>query len=57
MTVRVLLVAEMEIRDVPNPDGEVQARLDAFREAVQPANEYGITIYRAPHQISRREYL
>ena len=57
MIVKVLLVAEMEIPDIANPDGEVQRRLDAFREAVRPASEYGITIFRAPEMLDRGEYL
>lgn len=56
-TVRLLLVAEVrleELEDEPWPD-EVsdgfledlaQRQLDAFREAVQPSADYGVTLYR-----------
>jgi hypothetical protein len=44
--VRVLLVGEFEVNG-PNPMADARAQLDAFREAVQPAAEYGFTLYQA----------
>ena len=46
--IRVLLVAEFEVRGEA-PIGDAAAQLDAFREAAQPAAEYGITLYQATH--------
>jgi len=48
MKVRLLLIAEME-RQADNVDalGEAEHRLDAFREAVLPYENYGITFHRA----------
>lgn len=42
----VLLVAEFEIQD-GDPLASAVVQLDSFREAVQPAAEYGITLYQA----------
>jgi hypothetical protein len=44
--VRLLLVGEFEVRG-PNLLESARAKLDAFREAVQPATEYGLTLYQA----------
>ena len=44
--VKVLLVGEFEVNG-PDPLASALAQLDAFREAVQPAAEYGITLYQA----------
>jgi hypothetical protein len=59
---RVLLVAEFQL-DLPDDtppeivEREAQQRMDAFREAVQCANEYGIFLYRAPEAFNRKDYL
>ncbi len=45
---RLNLIAE--IQDADN-EADAQHKLDAFREAVQPSNEYGILIYR-PDQLA-----
>jgi hypothetical protein len=42
----VLLIGEFEV-DGDNPLANAAAQLDAFREAVQPAAEYGLTLYQA----------
>jgi hypothetical protein len=42
---KVLLVLELGA----DTEAEMQRRLDAFREAVQPRLNYGLTIYRASH--------
>ena len=44
--VRLLLVGEFEVNG-PDPLANALAQLDAFREAVQPAAEYGLTLYQA----------
>jgi hypothetical protein len=48
MTVKLLLTAEIEI-ETPSRDQDphelARLKLDAFREAVRPASEYGITLY------------
>jgi hypothetical protein len=44
--VRLLLVGEFEVNG-PNPMEAARAQLDAFRETVQPATEYGLTLYQA----------
>ncbi len=46
--IRVLLVGEFEVAG-EDPLSEAAVQLDAFREAVQPAAEYGITLYQATH--------
>jgi hypothetical protein len=43
---KMLLVGEFGVEGA-DPLASAQAQLDAFREAVQPAAEYGITLYRA----------
>jgi hypothetical protein len=43
----ITLQVTLEIEDASTTE-EARAKLDAFREAVQPAQEYGITIYEAP---------
>jgi hypothetical protein len=44
--IRILLVAEMDVDpEAPIEDGQDQ--LDAFREATEPCNRYGISLYRA----------
>lgn len=45
MKIRVLLVAEMSVR-ASVPVADLNATLDAFREAVLPS-DYGITLYQA----------
>jgi hypothetical protein len=44
--VKVLLIGEFEVRG-RDPLASAQVQLDAFREAVQPAAEYGLTLYQA----------
>jgi hypothetical protein len=44
--VKVLLIGEFEVRGC-DPFACALAQLDAFREAVQPSAEYGLTLYRA----------
>ena len=48
MRVQVLTVVEVDlgVEYFENPGGEALARLDTFRESVQPSAEYGLTIYR-----------
>jgi hypothetical protein len=46
MTIKLLLIAEIDVAE-GNPLAGAIATLDAFREAVQPAVEYGITLYQA----------
>ena len=45
-TITVLLIGEFEVSS-DNPLANAAAQLDAFREAVQPAAEYGLTLYQA----------
>jgi hypothetical protein len=45
MRARVLLIAEMQIAGI-EPSVEIQDRLDAFREATLPSEQFGITLYR-----------
>ena len=40
--VKLLLVAEFESAGT---EEEARARLDGFRESIQPSSEYGITLY------------
>jgi hypothetical protein len=46
---KLLLVAEIDVEG-GNPEAEARARLDAFREAVVPSQNYGITLYLATAQ-------
>lgn len=46
MKIKLLLIAELEVAD-GTPFAAATAKLDTFREAVQPAAEYGITLYQA----------
>ncbi len=46
--IRVLLIGEFEVAG-GDPISDATTQLDAFREAVQPAAEYGITLYQATH--------
>ena len=46
MKIKRLLIAEVEVAE-GDPLATATAILDAFREAVQPAAEYGITLYQA----------
>lgn len=46
MQIKLLLIGELEVAE-GNPLADALAKLDAFREAVQPAAEYGITLYQA----------
>ena len=45
MKIRVALIAEMTVR-TSAPLADLNAKLDAFREAVLPS-DYGITLYQA----------
>jgi hypothetical protein len=45
MVVRLLLVAEMEVPG-EEPVQEAQDKLDAFREAARPSEEWGVTLHR-----------
>jgi hypothetical protein len=46
--VKFLTVVEIEIRsDMHTAANKAQAKLDAFREATLPLDNYGLTIYRA----------
>ena len=45
----VKLVCVIEVRDAYTVE-EAQSALDMFREAVQSAQQYGLTIYRATEQ-------
>ncbi len=47
MKVQLLVIAEIEIEPCDNPLAAAQAKFDAFREAVQPSAEWGITLFRA----------
>lgn len=45
MIVRLFLLAETVVRDDhPNPIAEAKHQLDVFREAIQPATEWGIVL-------------
>jgi hypothetical protein len=44
--IKLLLIGEFEVKS-NHPLVRAAARLDAFREAVQPAAEYGLTLYEA----------
>lgn len=46
MRIQMLLIGEFEV-DGQHPLAEAAAQLDAFREAVQPAAEYGVSLYQA----------
>ena len=45
MRIKLLLVAEVEVGAHPNPVAAALDKLDAFREAVQPSTEYGLTLW------------
>jgi hypothetical protein len=46
--VKFLTVVEIEVDAETHAAAEgAQARLDAFREAIQPSENYGVTLYRA----------
>lgn len=45
----VKLVCVVEVEDAATVE-QAEARLDAFREAVLPSLNYGVTIYRADEQ-------
>lgn len=51
-TVKMLLLVEMEISEKSIPTGHylLPRALDHFREAVQPANEYGLVISAATRE-------
>jgi hypothetical protein len=54
MIVRLLFFAEIDVGEQPNAyaaEPEAEAKLDAFREAVLPSENYGITLYRAPDEL------
>lgn len=46
MKIKLLLIGELEVAQ-ENPLANAVAKLNAFREAVQPAVEYGFTLYQA----------
>lgn len=46
-TVRAVLMVEFEVQDESMATDELEEKLDAFREATQPSNEWGLTIWRA----------
>ncbi len=46
MKTRLLLIGEFDV-PAADPLGSALRQLDAFREAVQPAAEYGLTLYQA----------
>jgi hypothetical protein len=46
MKIKLLLIGELEVAQ-ENPLANAVAKLNAFREAVQPAVEYGLTLYQA----------
>ena len=48
MRIRVLLVAEMVVREAASL-ADLNAKLDAFREAVLPS-DHGITLYQATRE-------
>lgn len=52
MKVLGVLIAEIEIPTADEDDfvESFQSKLDAFREAVRPAQEYGVTLYRASRE-------
>lgn len=43
---KLLLIGEFDVPDA-DPLGSALSQLDAFREAVQPSAEYGLTLYQA----------
>jgi hypothetical protein len=45
MKVKILLVAEVEVEAHPHPVASALVKIDAFREAVQPSAEYGVTLW------------
>jgi len=46
--VKFLTIVEIEIEtEMDLPDEEAQAKLDEFREATLPSDNYGVTLYRA----------
>lgn len=53
MLVKVLMVAEIEVDDDAaqddddRPGRDADVKLDAFREAVLPSENYGVTLYKA----------
>lgn len=50
--VRLHLIAEFQNTDSPK---DARRQLDAFREAVQPSQEYAITIYEDSAQLAPTE--
>ena len=44
MKVKLLMVAEIEVPDDSEPLEEAHDKLDAFREATLPSQNYGITL-------------
>jgi hypothetical protein len=46
MKIKLLLIGEVEVAE-GNPLATATTTLDAFREAVHPAAEYGLTLYQA----------
>jgi hypothetical protein len=45
---QVVLMAEIEVEPGDGAEQRAQEKLDAFREAVRPSSEYGITLYQPP---------
>lgn len=46
-TVRAVLMVEFKVEDETTATEDLEEKLDAFREATQPSNEWGLTIWRA----------
>jgi len=49
-TVRAVLMVEFEVRDEGMATEDLEEKLDAFREATQPSNEWGLTIWKATRE-------
>ena len=53
MKARLILTVEIEVKPRKGQDAKELARLrlDAFREAVQPSSEWGITFFEEPRRV------
>jgi hypothetical protein len=47
MIAKAILIVEMQVSDEDSAKEELTMGLDAFREAVQPSNEWGLTFWLA----------
>lgn len=47
ITVKTVLMVEMKVKHEDTAIEELEEKLDAFREAVLPSENYGLTIWRA----------